>query len=144
MKIGVFHSVFKIKASSTAQDWQVFRRTGNFSRIIISCSSWSLTHWGWVTHICIGNLTITGLSPGWRQFIIWTNAGILLIGPLGTNFIEILTEIHVLFKKMYLKMLSVKWRPSFPGLSVLNHCRTDIFSGLSLSNVFAVWTMMNE
>ena len=31
-----------------------------------------------------------GLSPGRRQAIIWTNAGILLIGPLGTNFIEIL------------------------------------------------------
>ena len=25
-----------------------------------------------------------------RQAIIWTNAGILLIGPLGTNFSEIL------------------------------------------------------
>ena len=41
-------------------------------------------------HICVGNLTIigsdNGLSPGRRQAIIWTNAGILLIGPLGTNF----------------------------------------------------------
>ena len=27
----------------------------------------------------------SGLSPGRRQAIIWTNAGILLIGPLGTN-----------------------------------------------------------
>ena len=48
---------------------------------------WShLTHWGRVTHICIGNLTIigsdNGLSPGRRQVIIWTNAGILSIGPL--------------------------------------------------------------
>ena len=34
-----------------------------------------------------------GLSPDWRQAIIWTNAGILLIGPLGTNFREILIEI---------------------------------------------------
>ena len=52
-----------------------------------------LTHWGRVTHICVGNLTIigsdNGLLPGWRQAIIWTNAGILLIGPLGTNFSEI-------------------------------------------------------
>ena len=51
------------------------------------------THWGRVIHICIGKLTITGLdnglSPGWRQAIIWTNAGILVIGPLGTNFSEI-------------------------------------------------------
>ena len=33
-----------------------------------------------------------GLSPGRRQAIIWTNAGIVLIRPLGTNFNEILTE----------------------------------------------------
>ena len=50
----------------------------------------ALTHWGRVTHICVGNLTIIdsdhGLSPGWRQAIIWTIAGILLIEPLGTNF----------------------------------------------------------
>ena len=57
-----------------------------------------LTHWGWVMHICVGKLTIigsdNGLSPGQRQAIIWTNAGILLIGPLGTNFSDILIEIH--------------------------------------------------
>ena len=39
--------------------------------------------WGRVTHICVSRLTITGsddgLSPGRRQAIIWTNAGILLI-----------------------------------------------------------------
>ena len=33
-----------------------------------------------------------GLSPGRRQAIIQTNAGILLIGPLRTNFSEILIE----------------------------------------------------
>ena len=57
-----------------------------------------LTHWGRVTHICITYLTIiasdNGLSPGRRQAIIWTNAGILLIGPLGTNFSEILIGIQ--------------------------------------------------
>ena len=31
-----------------------------------------------------------GLSPNRHQAITWTNAGILLIGPLGTNFNEIL------------------------------------------------------
>ena len=48
-----------------------------------------LTHWGRVMHICISKLAIVGsdngLSPDQRQAIIWTNAGILLIGPLGTN-----------------------------------------------------------
>ena len=29
----------------------------------------------------------------WRQAIIWTNAEILFIGPLATNFSEILIEI---------------------------------------------------
>ena len=49
-------------------------------------------------HICIGKLTITGsdngLLPGYHQAIIWTSAGILLIGPLGTNFSEILIRIQ--------------------------------------------------
>ena len=87
---------------------------------------WGLTHWGRVTHICVGKLTIigsdNGLSPGRRQAIIWTNAGILLIGPSGTNFSEILSEIQLFsFKKMHLKMSSVKWRPFCFGLNVLIH-----------------------
>ena len=75
-----------------------------------------LTHWGRVTHICVGKLTIIGsdnsLSPGRRQAIIWTSAGVLLIGPLGTNFSEILIGIHTFsFKKIHLKMSSAKCRP---------------------------------
>ena len=63
-----------------------------------------LTHWGRVTHICVNKLTIigsdNGLSPGRRQAIIWTNAGILFIGPWGTNFSDILIGIHTFsFKK---------------------------------------------
>ena len=83
-----------------------------------------LTHWGRVTHICVSKTTIigsdNGLSPGRRQAIIWTNAGILLIGTLGTNFSEILIECHSFsFKKMHMKMSSGKWRPSCLGLNVL-------------------------
>ena len=79
-------------------------------------SSLYLTHCGRVTDICVGKLTNigsdNGLSPGRRQAIIWTNARILLIGPLGTNFTEILIVIHTFsFKKMHLKMASAKWRP---------------------------------
>ena len=82
------------------------------------------THWGRVTHICIGNLTIigsdNGLSPERRQAIIWTNAGILLIGPLGTNFSEISIGIQTFsFKKMHFKMSSAKWRPFCLDLNVL-------------------------
>ena len=57
-----------------------------------------LIHWGRVTHWCVSKLTIigsdNGLSPGGRQAIIWANTGILEIGPLGTNFSEILIETH--------------------------------------------------
>ena len=62
-----------------------------------------------MTHICVGKLSIigsdNGLSPGQRQAIIRTNAVILLIGPLGTNFSEIVIEIHTFsFKQIHLKM----------------------------------------
>ena len=85
-----------------------------------------LTHWGRVTHICVGKLTTivsdNGLSPGRCQAITWTNDGILLIGPLGTNFSEILIEIYTFsFKKIHLKMSSGKCWSSYLGLSVLNH-----------------------
>ena len=44
----------------------------------------------------------------------------LLIESLGTNFSEILIEIHIFsFKKMQLKMLSGKWRPFCLSLNVL-------------------------
>ena len=68
--------------------------------------------------MCVGNLTIigpdNGLSPGRRQAIIWTNAGILIIGPLGTNFIEILIDIQTLpLKKMRSKASSAKYGGHF-------------------------------
>ena len=83
-----------------------------------------LTHWDRVTHICVSKLTIigsdNGLSPGRRQSIIWTNAGILLIRTLGTNFSEILGKIHSFsFSKMHLKMSSAKWRLFGLGLNEL-------------------------
>ena len=93
---------------------------------VLSHLPWAneLTHWGRVMHICVSNLTFIGsdnsLSPGRRQAIIWTNAGILSIGPLATKFSEILAEIITFsFKKMYLKVSSAKWRPLCLGLNVL-------------------------
>ena len=84
----------------------------------------SLTHWGRVTHICVGKLIIlgsdNGLSPDRRQAIIWTNAGLLSIGPLRTYFSEILIKIQQFsLKKLQVKMSSAKWRPSFLGHDVL-------------------------
>ena len=75
-------------------------------------------------HISVCKLTIigsdNGLSPERRQAIIWTNAGILLTGPLGTNFSEILIEIQTFsLKKIRLKMSSSKCCSFRLGLNVL-------------------------
>ena len=57
-----------------------------------------LTYWGRDTRICVSKLVIVGsdhgVSPGGCQASAWTNAGILLIRPLGTNFSEIFKKIH--------------------------------------------------
>ena len=56
-----------------------------------------------------------GLSPIRRQAIIWTNAGLLSIGPLGTHFSEILIKIITFHSpKIHLKMSSAKWRSFCP------------------------------
>ena len=92
-----------------------------------------------MTHVCVSKLTIigsdNGLSPDRRQAIIWTNAGILLIGPMGTNVSETLIEIHTFsFKKMHLKMSSGKWRPFCLGLNVLTlNMRGPSYLGLTRS-----------
>ena len=83
-----------------------------------------ITHWGRGMHICVINLTSigsdNGLSPDRRHAIIRTNAGILLIGPLRTNFSKTLIKIFIfLFKKMHLKTPSGKWKPFCLGLNVL-------------------------
>ena len=89
-----------------------------------------------MTHICVSKVIIivsgNGLSPGRRQAIIWNNAGISLIGPLGTNFPEI--EIYAFsFKKMHLKMSSGKWRPFCLGLNVLITFLKFSINGLTIS-----------
>ena len=76
-------------------------------------------------HIYLSKLTITGsdngLAPDRHQAVICTNAGILLIGTLGTNVSEMLIEILTFsFKEMRLKMSSAEWRPFCLGLNVLN------------------------
>ena len=120
-----------------------------------------LTHWGRVTHICVGNLTTIGsdksLSPGRRPAITWTNVGILLIGPLGTNFSGLVIEIHIFaFKKIYLKMSSGKWWPCCLGLNVLTTELThlardkmatvladDMFKCISWNEKFCIWIIIS-
>ena len=96
----------------------------------LGLQSFILTHWGRVTHTCVSKLTFIGsgneVSPGRCQAIIWTDAGILLIWPLGTNFSEMLIEIHKFsFKKMHVKMSYGKWHPLYLDLNMLiciHHC----------------------
>ena len=58
-----------------------------------------------VNKVSIGSSN--GLSPIRRQAIIWTNAGLLLIGPLGTNFCKILIKTqNFSYTKMLLKISS--------------------------------------
>ena len=114
------------------------------------CPTYSLTHWGRVTHICVSKLTIigsdNGLSPDRRQAIIWTNAGLLLIEPLGTNFSEILIEIPTFsFKKMRVvcetaAILSrpqcVKWLYTTLSCPVAAHY---MHTGVTISVSMTIW-----
>ena len=74
---------------------------------------YGLNHRVQVMHICVNKLNIigsdNGLSPGQQQAIIWTNVGILLIGPLETNFNETLIKIYI-----------------FPFIQCIWKCRQEI------------------
>ena len=92
-----------------------------------------------VIYICVNKLTIldsdTGLSPGRRQAIIWTNVRLLILGTLGTRFSRILIEIDTfLFKKIHLKMSPGKWRPFYLGLNVLMKGRRVNSTRMSQAN----------
>ena len=96
---------------------QMHSHTTSIPGDYMTCQTHShLTHWGRVMHICVNKIIViasdNGLWPGRRQAIIWTNAGIFLSGPLGTNFSEIFSAIHTFScKKIHLKMSSAKWWP---------------------------------
>ena len=68
-----------------------------------------------MTHICVSKITFIGLNNGLRLAIIWTSAGILLIGPLGANFSEIFIEIQIVSsKKIHLKRSSANMAAILP------------------------------
>ena len=125
MQVGAPYCCTQLRQINWAQyshmlilDWEQLRLEGTLF-------GQTLTHWGRVTHnICVGKLTIigsdNGLSPERRQAIIWSSAGILLIGPLGTNFSEIVIEIQTFsLKKTHLKMSSADCCSFRLGLNVL-------------------------
>ena len=80
-------------------------------------ASFVLTQWGRVTHIwdrkIITIVSDNGLSPGWGQAVIWTSAGILLIGSkLQLNFDwNLYIFIHEnAFENVVCKMASISSR----------------------------------
>ena len=94
-------------------------------------TSWILTHWGRVKHICVSKATIigtyNGLSLDRQQAIIWIDAGIYWIGPLATYFSEILIEFFILsLRIMQLTMSSGKCRHLVAALNMLMPC--DLFA----------------
>ena len=82
-----------------------------------------------MTQICVGKLTIigsdNGLSPGRRQAIIWTNARILLIWPLWTNFSDIFYQNSITFipenelENVVCEMASILSRPKCVNYELL-------------------------
>ena len=82
-------------------------------RRVHAVSVYCLPYWDRVTHICASKLTVigpdNGLSPGRRQAIIWTNAGLLLIWPLGTNLSDILLEVQKYTRGQRYGISTTKW-----------------------------------
>ena len=109
-------------------------------RHMVSLGHNDVTRLPLVPHICVTEcLSIgsdNGLSPIRRQAIIWTNAGLLSIEPLGTNFSEILSKRqNFSFTEIHLKISPAKWRPFYPGgdelinfLSFSQHCFLSHFA----------------
>ena len=106
-----------------------------------------------MTHICVDKLIIigsdNGLSPGRCQAIIWTSAGILLVGPLGTNFNEIVIKIQTFsLKTICLKMLSAKCQTFCLGLNVLKwwvgavaNDHVQYAGGQTVTSKFEIWAL---
>ena len=138
----------KFKISFISYWFTEILKKGNYLHFLPFCSIFK-THWGQVMHICNSKQTIIGLDNG----IIWTNARMLLIGTLGTNFSEILSEFYTFwFMKMHLKMLTAKSLALCLGLNVLtewcivlprNTATTAILPSLMLTLIpFTCWVVM--
>ena len=87
-----------------------------------------------------------GLSAGRRQAITWTNVGILLIGPLGTNFSEMLIENSYIFiQENPFENVVWKWRPFCLGLNVIRNSDKKHYSRAKLAiwEWHVAWNMYN-
>ena len=117
--------------------YKFFVTIGQFSYKKNPCSCIPrLIHWGRVTHKYVPTDAITvsdnGLSPGRRQAIIWNDAGILLIGLLGTNFNDIFIEIEIFsLANLHLKVSYAKRRPSCYSLGAVS-IRKTVLPGMAI------------
>ena len=128
--------IFMVKFwNSCISEWEgrltFHKGGGSRSFMTMIMTIWWPSSGVWIYQIVTGVTSVVGVSsthlvgsdngllPGRRQAIIWTNAGILLIELMGTNFSEILIEIYTFsWHKMHWKMSSGKWQPFCLGLNV--------------------------
>ena len=83
------------------------------NRVLKVISPWCRVY-AFVNWVSIGSGN--GLSSVRCQAITWTNADLLSVGPLGTNFSEILIEIQAFSsKKRHMKMSSAIFRQIVQG-----------------------------
>ena len=85
--------------------------------------------------ICISRLVDNGLLPVWSKAIFWTNAGLLLIRPLGTNSSENWIKIHfsiTCIRKIYLKNIICEMASVLSLLPCVNKCNTSRVNSLWL------------
>ena len=82
----------------------------HYSNFLQSAQNWIIVAvWRIYASVAYDISGLDGLSPVRWQAITWTNAGLLIIGPLVTNFNEIWIEIEtVSFGKIQLKISSAK------------------------------------
>ena len=121
-----------------------------------------LTHWEWVVHISICKITIIGSDNGFlagqHRAIIWTDAGIFLTGPLGTNFSDLYISLNKSFwilKQWNFNLngnifihenasenIACKIGPFYPGGDELNECwfiiYREIHHQVQEKNVFTI------
>ena len=96
-RINIIPALVQIMAGHRPGDKALYEpmMVGLLTHICVTRPHWvndtwadELAHRGRATHICVGKRIIigseNGLSPSRRQAIIWTNAGLLSIGPLRT------------------------------------------------------------
>ena len=127
-----------VEVMACRQRWQPMTKVTN--AIMISSGQNELTHWGRVTHTYVAKLTIigsdNGLSPERRQAIIWTSAGILLIGPLRTRNWNIFIEENT-FENVVCEILFISSRPqcvnSLRPRQNGRHLAADIFKRIFMN-----------